>query len=398
MSACPYYPALTCSYDSRKCSGKYRRIEVVYDIIGWKDHQTGDLLGSTETNGPQLPEASRPSCSVPQQRSAEDDEIHSYTRVQILDLKSPVDWLSHSESTSRECQMVVRLQDSEDISRFIRHLVRVYHLPEQYCRDAVEEYHGELFTSTRRISGTFDFPNISPEVSTARDVDITNFEIFDDFLSGVLSWPGDDLSMEDSKFGMCDAIHPKSILSSRTIAPAPSYARFLSGDYPFLPPNNFEQQLWESSISYFHWLTSSQTAPSDSNNATDTISLDHVATPPMTSDANVAVLPVSEITSFQTFRERHSEIQPPLDFERNCPILASEVGNKKRAPSLARPETNPRKRLFKPSSFQSSPSINTRRHFVDSLSVPVRPASYCPPQAMSAEDTGKCLKEPDWLF
>lgn len=140
---------------SQTCSGNYRHIEEVHDVV------------SREEIGPQrdLNKQPRKEAEVTgplplTQKVDETGDIHLYTRVQILGVTFRINQRASSNHSSTR-QIMVRHRDLEDRHRLAQQLAEYLHLSEDDCRAAISEYNtqpipsaGENGTDSRNISIT----------------------------------------------------------------------------------------------------------------------------------------------------------------------------------------------------------------------------------------------------
>lgn len=112
--------------NSQSCSGQYRRIEEVHDVIGVR---TGQLPKIPKTAGP-LP---------PKQHHVDDDDIHSYIRVHVLGIAFRIGRTTPLNSGLRMHNIEVSNRELEDIDSLTRLLAENFHLSEEDCRTAISD-------------------------------------------------------------------------------------------------------------------------------------------------------------------------------------------------------------------------------------------------------------------
>jgi hypothetical protein len=138
---------------SQTCSGNYRHIEEVHDVVSREDIGPHRVLKKqprkeAEVAGP-LPLT---------QQHDETGDIHLYTRVQIHSVTFRINQRAPSNHSSTR-QIMVAQEDLEDRYRLIQQLAEYLHLSEDDCRAAISEYNtqpipsaGENGTDSRNIS------------------------------------------------------------------------------------------------------------------------------------------------------------------------------------------------------------------------------------------------------
>lgn len=95
----------------------------------------------------------------PEKRPSDEEEeenIHLYTRVQMIDLTFRINRPGDGNKKARVRQIIAESQGMEDMARLARELTKIHHFPEQDCLNALEEYYEkqlEFETALTKIGG-----------------------------------------------------------------------------------------------------------------------------------------------------------------------------------------------------------------------------------------------------
>lgn len=117
--------------DSQTCSGKYSRIEEVHDVITQNPRRRyKKLQKELRTAGPSPPK---------KPRVKDDDDIHSYIRVQIHAIKFLLNQAAPRNIGSPTQKVVVRRQDLKDSDVLAQLLAEHSHLSEDDCQAAISD-------------------------------------------------------------------------------------------------------------------------------------------------------------------------------------------------------------------------------------------------------------------
>lgn len=131
--------------NSQICSKKYRRIQEVHDVTSVQDIDSRD----SDKQPPREPKTAGPLSA--KQIHVEDDDIHSYIRVQILGITFRIGRKAPLNNGVRTHNIVVSHQELEDLNILTSLLAETFHLSEEDCRAAISHRRQTPSTSNSNL-------------------------------------------------------------------------------------------------------------------------------------------------------------------------------------------------------------------------------------------------------
>lgn len=168
--------------DSQACSRQYRRIEEVHDVTSMQDVEMRD----GDKQPPREPKTAGPLPA--NQLHVEDDDIHSYVRVQIRGITFRIGQ-TPSNNRIRTQNIVVSHQELEDMDILIQLLAESFRLSEEDCRAAISHRRQTSSTSNSNLLREYDADTDKKRHLNPGDVtDTANAVDQDRFTGGTKYW------------------------------------------------------------------------------------------------------------------------------------------------------------------------------------------------------------------